>query len=106
MSRRYSQTPLRTARPFTSTEHIYTKIQVHYADNIEDIVIKTDREPTCGDLAGAIQKHCRVPVGKQMVYFRGQELHQHNVAGYQRPLSRYGMFSGNLVRLVGRRGLL
>jgi hypothetical protein len=104
MSNHPRETPLSSTRP--PVEHIYTKIQVHYAGDIQDIVLKTSKEPTCGDLANTIQNAYRVPIEKQMIYFRGQPLHHSRPSNYERTLSRYGLFSGNLIRLVGRRGLL
>lgn len=104
MSNYTPKTPMQTARP--KNEHFYTKFQVHYAGDIHDIVLKTNQEPTCGDLAKALQQTYRVPMDKQMVYYRGQPLHHHSPSGYERPLARYGMFSGNLIRLVGKRGLI
>jgi len=104
MSNHSHETPLSSTRP--AVEHIYTKIQVQYAGDIQDIVLKTDKEPTCGDLAKTLQNAYRVPIEKQMIYFRGQQLHHSRPSNYERTLSRYGLFSGNLIRLVGRRGLL
>ncbi|UJR07698.1 hypothetical protein I4U23_011983 [Adineta vaga] len=104
MSNYNPKTPMQTARP--PIEHFYTKFQVHYAGDIHEIVLKTTKEPTCGDLAKTLQSSYRVPMDKQMVFYRGQPLHQHSSANYERPLSKYGMFSGNLIRLTGRRGLI
>ena len=39
-----------------SKEHIYTKLQVHHAGDIQDLVLETEKEPTCRDLAKAVQQ--------------------------------------------------
>ena len=96
-SRRTPFTPSQLAR-----EHIYTKIQVHYGGDIQDVVLKTDQEPTCRDLADMLEHTYRISVDHQLIFYRGQRLHHH----YGRRLSNYGIFSGNLVSLVGKRGFL
>ena len=89
-----------------SKEHIYTKLQVHHGGDIQDLVLKTEKEPTCRDLAKALQQTFRIPIDHQLVYYRGQHLHHRHPKNYDRPLSKYGIFPGNLVKLVGKRGLL
>lgn len=89
-----------------SKEHIYTKLQVHYGGDIQDIVLKTEKDPTCLDLAKTLENIYRIPIDHQLVYYRGQRLHHRHVKNYDRPLSKYGIFPGNVITLVGKRGLL
>ncbi|CAF3686044.1 unnamed protein product [Rotaria sordida] len=104
MSNQSSRTPLPSAR--SSGEHIYTKLQVQFGGDVQDIVLKTEKEPTCGDLAKILQHIYRISIDHQLVYYRGQRLHHRHPSSYDRPLSKYGIFSGNLIKLVGKRGLL
>ena len=89
-----------------SGNHIYTKLQVHYGGDVQDLVLKSDKEPTCQDLTNALQEAFRIPIEEQLIYFRGQRLHHHSSSMGDRPLSKHGIFSGNTVTLVGKRGLL
>jgi hypothetical protein len=98
------KTPLPPTRP--SGEHTYTKLQVHYGGDVQDIVLKTDKEPTCRDLARVLQHTFRIPFDNQLIYYRGQRLHHRHASSYDRTLAKYGIFSGNLLTLVGKRGLL
>lgn len=98
------KTPLPPTR--ASGNHIYTKLQVHYGGDVQDLVLKTEKEPGCKDLGRALEDLYRVPVNDQLVYYRGQRLHNHHTSGDDRALSRYGIFSGNTITLVGNRGLL
>jgi hypothetical protein len=100
------QIPRKTPLPPTrsSGNHIYTKLQVHYGGDVQDLVLKTEKEPSCGDLGKALQDAFRVPIDDQLIYYRGQRLHHHSSSD-ERTLSRYGIFSGNTVTLVGKRGL-
>lgn len=84
----------------------YTKLQVHFGGDVQDILLKTTNEPTCRDLAYEIERVFRVPIGNQLVFYRGQRLHHRHRSNYDKNLSKYGIFSGNLITLVGRRGLL
>ncbi|CAF2606070.1 unnamed protein product [Rotaria sp. Silwood2] len=104
MSDRSQRTPLPSTRP--SGEHIYTKLQVQFGGDVQDIVLKTEKEPTCGDLAKVLQHIYRITIDHQLVYYRGQRLHHRHPSSYERPLSKYGIFSGNIIKLVGKRGLL
>ena len=104
MSAQARKTALPSIRP--SGEHFYTKLQVHFGGDVQDIVLKTEKEPTCSDLANALEHTYRISTDKQLIYYRGQRLHHRHASSYDRALSRYGIFSGNLVKLVGRRGLL
>lgn len=101
------QTPRKNVLPPTkaSGNHIYTKLQVHYGGDVQDIALKSEKEPTCNDLGKVLQDTFRVPIEEQLIYFRGQRLHHHNSSSGDRPLSRYGIFSGNTVTLVGHRDL-
>jgi len=98
------KTPLPPTR--ASGNHIYTKLQVHYGGDVQDIVLKTEKDPSCRDLGKILQDTFRVPVDDQLIYYRGQRLHHHRSTSDDRDLSRYGIFSGNTVTLVGKRGLL
>jgi len=102
------QTPRKTPLPPTraSGNHIYTKLQVHYGGDVQDLVLKTEKEPSCSDLGKALEDAFRVSIDDQLIYYRGQRLHHHHSSSDDRPLSRYGIFSGNSVTLVGNRGLL
>lgn len=100
----FRKTPLPPTRAIGN--HIYTKLQVHYGGDVQDIVLKTEKEPNCRDLGKAIEEVFRVPANEQLVYYRGQRLHHHQPPSDERPLSRYGIFSGNTVTLIGKRGLL
>ena len=104
MSDQSRRTPLPPTR--ASGEHTYTKLQVHFGGDVQDIVLKTDKEPTCRDLADALQHTYRIVVDNQLIYYRGQRLHHRHPKNYDRTLSNYGIFSGNLITLVGKRGLL
>ncbi|CAF1415228.1 unnamed protein product [Rotaria sp. Silwood1] len=98
------QTPLSSTRP--SGEHIYTKLQVQFGGDVQEIVLKTEKEPTCGDLAKQLQHIYRITIDNQLIYYRGQRLHHRHPENYDRTLSKYGIFSGNLIKLIGKRGLL
>jgi hypothetical protein len=102
------QTPRQNALPPTKAvgNHTYTKLQVHYGGDVQDIVLKSEKEPTCNDLGKVLQDAFRVPIEEQLVYFRGQRLHHQNPSAGGRALSRYGIFTGNTVTLVGQRALL
>lgn len=89
-----------------SSEHFYTKLQVQFGGDVQEIVLKTEKEPTCGDLAKTLQHAYRITINNQLIYYRGQRLHHRHPSSYDRPLSKYGISSGNLVKLVGKRGLL
>jgi hypothetical protein len=104
----YEQTPRKTPLPPTRVtgNHIYTKLQVHYGGDVQDLVLKTEKEPNCYDLGKALEAAFRIPIDEQLIYFRGQRLHHHHSSSDERGLSRYGIFSGNTVTLVGKRGLL
>ncbi len=90
----------------TQDEHSYTKLQVRYGGDVQEIVLKTEKEPTCRDLAKALQHTFRIPVENQLIFYRGQRLHHRHESNYDRTLSKYGLYSGNLVTLIGKRGLL
>jgi len=92
--------------PTRSGNHIYTKLQVHYGGDVQDIVLKTEKEPSCYDLGKALEDAFRVPIDNQLIYYRGQRLHNYNSSSDDRALSRYGIFSGNTVTLIGSRALL
>lgn len=98
------KTPLPPTR--ATGNHTYTKLQVHYGGDVQDIVLKTEKEASCYDLGKALQDAFRVPIEEQLIYYRGQRLHHHNSSSDDRPLSRYGIFSGNSITLIGKRGLL
>ena len=87
-------------------QHQYTKLQVIFGGDVQEIVLKTEKDPTCRDLAKVLQHTYRIPVENQLIYYRGQRLHHRHESNYDRALSKYGIFSGNLVRLCGKRGLL
>jgi hypothetical protein len=89
-----------------SGNYIYTKLQVHYGGDVQDIVLKTEKEPSCRDLGTILQDSFRVPVDEQLIYYRGQRLHHHQSSSDDHALSRYGIFSGNTVTLIGNRALL
>mgnify|MGYP002378928917 CR=1 FL=1 len=84
----------------------YTKLQVHFGGDVQDILLKTRNEPTCRDLADELERVFRISMANQFVSFRGQRLHHRHQANYDKTLSKYGIFSGNSITLVGRRGLL
>lgn len=99
------KTPLPPTR--ATGNHIYTKLQVHYGGDVQDLVLKTEKEPSCNDLEKALESIFRVPIGNQLIYYRGQRLHHHNQSSSNdRPLSQYGIFSGNTLTLVGNPGSL
>ncbi|CAF1331660.1 unnamed protein product [Adineta ricciae] len=102
------QTPRKNELPPTkaSGNHLYTKLQVHFGGDVQDIVLKSEKEPTCNELGQVLQEVFRIPLAEQLVYFRGQRLHHNNSSAGNRPLTRYGIFSGNTIILVGKRGLL
>jgi hypothetical protein len=104
MSDDYRFMPMVSSR--LTNGHVYTKLQVHYGNDVEDIVLKTVEQPTCRDLAQALQRTFRVAVGNQLIYYRGQRLHHRHGSSSSQYLAAYGIFSGNKVTLVGRRGLL
>lgn len=89
-----------------SGEHNYTKLQVHFGGDVQEVVLKTNKEPTCRDLAKALQHTYRIPIENQLIYYRGQRLHHRHESNYDRTLSKYGIYSGNLVKLIGKRGLI
>jgi hypothetical protein len=89
-----------------SGNYIYTKLQIHYGGDVQDIVLKSEEEPSCRDLAKVLQETFRIPVDDQLIYFRGQRLHHHHSSSTDQTLARYGIFSGNTMTLVGKRGLL
>lgn len=93
---------MESSRRPAAREHIYTKVQVHHGGDIQDVLLKTDKEPTCRDLAEEIEHTFRVGVNNQLIFYRGQRLHHQQ----GRRLSNYGIFSGNLVTLVGKHGYL
>ena len=101
-------TPRRTPLPPTraSGNHLYTKLQVHYGGDVQDVVLKTEKEPTCQELRKALEDLFHVPINDQLIYYRGQRLHHHQSSSDDRALSRYGIFSGNTVTLIGKRGLV
>ena len=98
------KTPLPPTRAIGN--HIYTKLQVHYGGDVQDIVLKTEKEPSCIDLGKALESTFRLPMADQLIYYRGQRLHHHQSSSDDRPLARYGIFSGNTVTLVGQGSLL
>ncbi|CAF2527518.1 unnamed protein product [Rotaria sp. Silwood2] len=100
----FRKTPLPPTR--TTGNHIYTKLQVHYGGDVQDIVLKTEKDPTCQDLGKVLEDTFRVSPNDQLIYYRGQRLHHQQTLSDDRPLSRYGIFSGNTVTLIGKRGLL
>jgi hypothetical protein len=102
------QIPRKTPLPPTRVtgNHIYTKLQVHYGGDVQDLVLKTEKDPGCYDLGKALEDQFRVPINDQLVYYRGQRLHTHHSSSDDYALSRYGIFSGNTVTLIGSRGLL
>lgn len=102
------QPPRKTPLPPTRStgNHIYTKLQVHHGGDVQDLVLKSEKESSCYELAKALEAAFRVPISEQLVYYRGQRLHNHNSPDNDHPLSRYGIFSGNTITLVGKRGLL
>ena len=87
-------------------EYSYTKLQVQFGGDIQEIVLKTTKDPTCRDLAKILQKAYRIPIENQLIYYRGQRLHHRHQSNYDRALSKYGIYSGGLVKLIGKRGLL
>lgn len=89
-----------------SGNHIYTKLQVHFGGDVQDVVLRTEKEPTCDDLVQALESAYRIPANEQLVYFRGQRLHHHSATNSARPLSKLGIFSGNTVTMIGKRGLI
>jgi hypothetical protein len=95
-------------KPPTQADGIYnyTKLQVHFGGDVQEIVLKTHKEPTCRDLANTLQHIYRIQVENQLIYYRGQRLHHRHESNYDLNLSKYGIFSGNLITLIGKRGLL
>ena len=89
-----------------SGNHIYTKIQVHFGGDVQEVVLKSEAEPSCRDLARVLQETYRIPIDEQLIYFRGQRLHHHQSSSDDRALAKYGIFSGNTVTLIGKRGLI
>jgi hypothetical protein len=87
-------------------EYVYTKLQVNFGGDIQEIVLKTDKEPTCRDLAKVLQHIYRISIENQLIYYRGQRLHHRHQSNYDRGLSKYGIHSGSLVKLIGKRGLI
>ena len=87
-------------------ETIYTKLQVHFGGDIQEVVLKTEKQPTCRDLSKVLEETFRIPVENQLVYYRGQRLHHRHSKSVDRLLLRYGIFSGSLISLIGKRGLL
>jgi hypothetical protein len=87
-------------------EHNYTKLQVRFGGDIQEILLKTEKEPTCRDLAKVLQHTYRIPIENQLVYYRGQRLHHRHESNYDRTLSKYGIYSGNIVKLYGKQGVL
>ncbi|CAF0879126.1 unnamed protein product [Rotaria sordida] len=100
----FRKTPLPPTR--VTGNHMYTKLQVHYGGDVHDLVLKTEKEPTCQDLGKALEDAFRVSINDQLIYYRGQRLHHQQSLSDDRPLSRYGIFPGNSVTLIGKRGLL
>ena len=92
-------------QPTKATDnHIYTKLQVRYGGDVQDLVLKTEKEPNCHDLKKALEETFRVSADNQLVYFRGQRLHHHQQQwSNDYPLSKFGIFSGNTVTLIGKR---
>ena len=86
--------------------HNYTKLQVRFGGDVQEVVLKTEKEPTCRDLARVLQHTYRIPIENQLIYYRGQRLHHRHQTNYDRTLGKYGIFSGNLITLIGKRGLL
>jgi hypothetical protein len=87
-------------------QYQYTKLQVHFGGDIQEVVLKTDKEPTCRDLAKVLEQLYRIPIENQLIYYRGQRLHHRHPSNYDRTLSKYGIHSGNVVKLIGKRGLI
>ncbi len=54
------------------------------------------------DLMLAVEKNLSVPADYQRLIFRGQNLHEHR----DQPLSVFGVYNSNLVRLVGRKAFI
>ncbi|CAF0781932.1 unnamed protein product [Didymodactylos carnosus] len=79
--------------------YYYTKLQVHFGGDIQEVVLKTQNEPTSDDLSRSLQHNFRIPIDEQRIYYRGQRLHNH--PDYL--LSRYGIFNGNTIKLIGKR---
>ena len=104
MSENFRKNPLPPTR--ASGNHIYTKLQVHYGGDVQDIVLKSEKEPTRRQLAEVLQENYRIPIEEQLIYFRGQRLHHQHQSAEDQPLSKYGIFSGNTITLVGSRGLI
>ena len=98
MSENFRKNPLPPTR--VEGNHVYTKLQVHHGGDVQDIVLKSEKEPTCRQLGQVLQETYRIPVDEQLIYFRGQRLHHHHSSSDDRPLSKYGIFSGNTITLV------
>ncbi|CAF1516983.1 unnamed protein product [Didymodactylos carnosus] len=79
----------------------YTKLQVHFGGDTQEVVLKTEKEPTSDDLSKSLQHNFRVPIDEQRIYYRGQRVHNDPTI----LLSKYGLFTGNTIKLIGNRGL-
>jgi hypothetical protein len=102
MDERFRRNPLPPTQ--SSGNYIYTKLQVHFGGDIQDVVLKSEHEPSCADLARVLQDTFRVGIDDQLIYFRGQRLHLQQSSSKDRALSACGIFSGNKVTLIGQRG--
>ena len=58
--------------------------------------------PLVADLMVAVENNLSVPCDMQRLSFRGQQLHEQP----KQPLSVFGVFNSNLVRLVGRKAFI
>jgi hypothetical protein len=73
------------------------KLEVAHGSDRHDVSIYKTELPTVFDLMDELEKKTRVPKSHQQVIYKGQKLHQQPT----QPLSKFGIFNGNKILLVG-----
>jgi|LakMenEpi03Aug12_release.lakeMendotaPanAssembly.Ray.scaffolds.fasta_scaffold1788811_1 hypothetical protein len=58
--------------------------------------------PLVADVMVAIERNLSVPAETQRLMFKGQQLHEYR----DQPLSVFGIYNTNLIRLVGRKAFI
>ncbi|KAI3387552.1 hypothetical protein SNEBB_005314 [Seison nebaliae] len=74
------------------------KIELHHGSDRYPIQIYSNHQALVEELMYEVENKTRVPMNEQRLIFRGQALHNHK----KEMLSRFGIFSGNVIMLIGQ----
>jgi hypothetical protein len=75
------------------------KVEVAHGSDRHDISLFKANLPTVFDLMEELEKKTRVPKSHQQIIYKGQKLSQNPT----QPLSKFGIFNGNRILLVGEK---